>query len=194
MYRRVLALVAAGCIATVSVTAPAVAVTMTIVTDKSWEVSTDKLTWNPASPSFPFGVSPGIWDSTPAVETLYFRRTFSIPGTVNSATITDLGADDDVVSLTINGFALFSDINGVAGPAFNYLQPPGTVFHLGSNEISVEARNTQLFATFGATITIDYTPVPAPAVGAGLPGLIMAVGGLLAWSRRKRRGTADNAA
>jgi hypothetical protein len=36
--------------------------------------------------------------------------------------------------------------------------------------------------------TITYTPsaAPGPVVGAGLPGLIMAVGGLLAWRRRKQ--------
>jgi len=34
---------------------------------------------------------------------------------------------------------------------------------------------------------IGYNPVPAPAIGAGLPGLILACGVLLALARRRRQ-------
>jgi hypothetical protein len=45
-------------------------------------------------------------------------------------------------------------------------------------------------APFNAAFALNGVFVPGPSIGAGLPGLIVAGGGLLAWWRNKRRAKA----
>ena len=56
-------------------------------------------------------------------------------------------------------------------------------------ELIVVANDNGVQGIAGASIEISLPPaaVPGPVVGAGLPGLVMACGGLLALARRRRR-------
>ena len=136
---------------------------------------------------------------TPAYSTIYagdsvsFTLTMEVYGELFGYAITELWISNgwsvsrpisDIGSVTLEPI-LFPDpgtFTIMAGGAFGTILPDDPF------------RITHSIGFYSNAITVLAQPVPGPAVGAGLPGLILAGGGLLAWWRRKRNGAAAVAA
>ena len=92
------------------------------------------------------------------------------PGAFNGPSFTDLtGSFGTIASISGGPVGLASLTNG------------GSVFSINWAGVSF---------TQGQEIVVNFAPVPGPLVGAGLPGLVMAFGGLLAWRRRRNQAAA----
>jgi len=136
---------------------------------------------------FPANVTVSIWtinlDGTPGSS--LFSQTFapldfaSIQNTVNNTsivTVLPIG-----LSLTAGTYDIsFFNPSNLGVPGYSggsgLLYQQGIGFHDGQSA--------------GFLLEGSPSPVPGPAVGAGLPGLIAACGGLLGWWRRKRKARA----
>jgi hypothetical protein len=96
----------------------------------------------------------------------------------------------------------YTFLNGNESPSFLFSSNPISLLMAGSNTLSFVVNNTnngifQGFPSggptqyaFDATITFDAAAVPGPIVGAGLPGLVMALSGFVAWRRRRNQAAA----
>jgi hypothetical protein len=127
----------------------------------------------------------------------------NLSGTVTSATETFSGGSGFVTSsdITFNSpqnvdgigsFNFRDDLNSLGGaPTVSTITftITGTGLGLLPNQFgNVFGAHIGEGCTASACATTHFeTPVPAPIVGAGLPGLVMACGGLLALARRRRQ-------
>ena len=85
------------------------------------------------------------------------------------------GGDNESFNISTTFFSLTI---GGQQTAFFQNQSSGTL-HLTYTSLPGQGAGLSHFDQFG-------TPVPGPVVGAGLPGLILAGGGLLGWWRRRK--------
>jgi hypothetical protein len=69
-----------------------------------------------------------------------------------------------------------------------FIQGAGT-FSLSVQGLTSNTKITSVSFEFGTGPEADFVVVPGPIAGAGLPGLVMACGGLVALARRRRQKT-----
>jgi hypothetical protein len=131
----------------------------------------------------------------------------NITATLNGSTVTIPGGLSGLTNLTpvmADGTGDFtarvfctttSDCNGASGPDINDLH--FTVTGATIAGLTTPNANGNIFVADilcgqtgcpagGPTGLVDVSQVPGPIVGAGLPGLVMACGGLVALARRRR--------
>lgn len=99
----------------------------------------------------------------------------------------------DLSSITLSGGSLLSPVVDTTPTVFSFSNLLSGTYQLAI-EGDVTGRNGGFlgggFVGYGGTIAVVASPVPGPIVGAGLPGLLMALGGLVILSRRRRNQTA----
>lgn len=125
--------------------------------------------------------------------TFFTTANTSVFATTNSVSVLGdwLGANSGTV--TLSAFDIFGNFLGSTSDTDD--KPPGQGPILSLNLAGIHSVS---FSGTTGTVGFDNfqfgeltaAAVPGPIVGAGIPGVVMAFGGLLAWRRRRNQGAA----
>ena len=131
------------------------------------------------------------------------------PNESGSATFTFASAPNQEYTISVTGssnnstsfFNFFIDADGPGAGGFvqlggNYSLQPGFVTVVLPSFIDIGTVDYFRIVSGGTgrnisgqidIVDVSITAVPGPIVGAGLPGILMALGGLIAWRRRRNQ-------